>query len=49
MCMLRHRAAAGADAPARLLYSARSLDEVIYRDELEQLAAAGDGLAVTTR
>jgi ferredoxin-NADP reductase len=31
--MLRHRAAAGSSAPARLLYSSRSLDEVIYRDE----------------
>ena len=32
--MLRHRAAAGSSASARLLYSARSLDDVIYRDEL---------------
>ena len=47
MCMLRHRAAAGADTPARLLYSAPSLDEVIYRNELERLAATGDGLEVT--
>jgi ferredoxin-NADP reductase len=37
--MLRHRAAAGSDAPARLLYSSRSLDEVIYRDEWEGLSA----------
>ena len=37
--MLRHRAAAGSDVPARLLYSSRSLDEVIYRDELERLGA----------
>ena len=37
--MLRHRAAAGSSVPARLLYSARSLDEVIYRDELEHLGA----------
>jgi ferredoxin-NADP reductase len=44
-CMLRHRAAAGSDAPARLLYSARALREVIYRDELERLAA-GDGVDV---
>jgi ferredoxin-NADP reductase len=35
--MLRHRAAAGSSVPARLLYSSRSLDEVIYRDELERL------------
>jgi ferredoxin-NADP reductase len=34
MSMLRHRAAAAPNVPARLLYSARSLDDVIYRDEL---------------
>jgi ferredoxin-NADP reductase len=34
MCMLRHRATAGPDVPAKLLYSARSLDDVIYREEL---------------
>jgi ferredoxin-NADP reductase len=33
--MLRHRAAAAPEVPARLLYSARSLEDVIYRDELE--------------
>jgi ferredoxin-NADP reductase len=32
--MLRHRAAAPSQAEARLLYSARSLGDVIYRDEL---------------
>jgi ferredoxin-NADP reductase len=37
--MLRHRAAAGSDVPARLLYSSRSLSEVIYHDELEGLGA----------
>jgi ferredoxin-NADP reductase len=31
---------------ARLLYSAGSLDDVIYRDELERLVARGDGLEV---
>src|SRR5438105_9630016 len=46
MSMLRHRRAAGSAAPARLLYSTRSIDDVIYRDELDRLAAAGDGLAV---
>ena len=39
--MLRHRAAVGSTAPARLLYSARSLADVIYRDELTRLAEAG--------
>jgi ferredoxin-NADP reductase len=37
--MLRHRAAAGSDVPARLLYSSRSLGEVIYRDEWQGLGA----------
>jgi ferredoxin-NADP reductase len=45
MAMVRHRAAAGSSAPARLLYSSRTLDDVIYRDELERLM--GDGLEVT--
>jgi ferredoxin-NADP reductase len=36
MSMLRHRAAAASQEPARLLYSARSLGDVIYRDELER-------------
>jgi ferredoxin-NADP reductase len=42
MAMLRHRALAGgaaAEVPARLLYSARGWDDVIYRDELARLAA----------
>jgi ferredoxin-NADP reductase len=49
MAMLRHRAAAGVEAPATLLYSARTLEDVIYRDELDGLAAAerGPGLAYT--
>jgi ferredoxin-NADP reductase len=42
--MLRHHRASGSDVPARLLYSARSLDDVIYRDEL--MRAAGDGIDV---
>jgi len=35
--MLRHRAAAHSSVAARLLYSSRSLDEVIYRQELQLL------------
>jgi ferredoxin-NADP reductase len=46
MAMLRHRRAAGFKTPARLLYSSRSIDDVIYREELDRLAGAGDGLAV---
>jgi ferredoxin-NADP reductase len=45
MAMLRHRAARSSDVPARLLYSARDLDDVIFRSELERLAAGG-GLEV---
>ena len=44
--ILRHRAATKSDAPARLLYSSRELDEVIYREELAGLAAADDALEV---
>jgi ferredoxin-NADP reductase len=50
MAMLRHRAAASEEVrrqtPARLLYSARSWSEMIYRDELARLAAADDSLEV---
>ena len=37
MAMLRHRRAAGGTADARLLLSARSLEDVLYRDELRAL------------
>jgi ferredoxin-NADP reductase len=37
--MLRHHRASESDTPLRLLYSARSLEEVIYRDELAHAAA----------
>jgi ferredoxin-NADP reductase len=47
MAMVRHRAAAGSQVPARLLYSSRTLEDVIFREELERLAGAGDGLTVT--
>jgi ferredoxin-NADP reductase len=46
MAMLRHRQAAKSAAPARLLYSARSYEDVIFRDELEQLHAAQAGVDV---
>ena len=38
MAMLRHRAASGSRVPARLLYSSRTYDDVIYRQELDGLA-----------
>jgi ferredoxin-NADP reductase len=40
--VLRHHAVAGAEVPVRLVYSSRSLTEVIYRRELETLAAGND-------
>lgn len=43
MSMLRHREAAGVMVGARLVYSSRSLEDVIYRDELDRLTAAPDG------
>ena len=42
--ILRHHQAISSTVPVRLLYSARSLAEVIYRDELEAIEAiAADG------
>jgi ferredoxin-NADP reductase len=46
MAMLRHRAHTGVGTPARLLFSSRTLPDVIYREELERLGAAHDGLDV---
>ena len=34
MAMLRHKRLTAADVPVRLLYSARTMDDVIYADEL---------------
>jgi ferredoxin-NADP reductase len=47
MAILRERARAGDTTPARLLYSSPSYPAIIYRRELDDLAARGDGLAVT--
>jgi ferredoxin-NADP reductase len=46
MAMVRHRAAAAAAPPATLLYSARTREDVIYREELDRLAAGDPGLTV---
>jgi len=46
MAMIRHRAAVGSEVPTRLLLSSRSHEEIIYRDELEGLAAEDDSLEV---
>ena len=46
MAMLRHRASAPHKTPACLLYSSRTFADIIYREELDRLAAANDGLTV---
>lgn len=46
MAMLRHRSRASSKTAARLLYSSRALDDVIYREELQRLEAENDGLRV---
>lgn len=46
MAMLRHRAIAGGSTPATLLFSSRSAEEIVFRAELDRLAAAGPALRV---
>lgn len=46
MAMLRARIAARSAIPVRLLVSARSIDEVIYRTELESIASANSGVEI---
>jgi len=46
MAMLRHRSHSAHKPPARLLYSSRTLADIIYREELDRLAAANEGLVV---
>ena len=46
MAMPRHRASTGSTPPTRLLLSVRNLEDIIYRDELDELASRGDGLEV---
>ena len=46
MAMLRHRAAVAGTTPAFLLYSSRTFEDIIYREELDRLAARKDELTV---
>jgi ferredoxin-NADP reductase len=46
MAMIRHRSSAATRPPARLLYSSRTFEDIIYRKELDILAASSDGLSV---
>jgi ferredoxin-NADP reductase len=46
MAMLRQRAAVGSTVPTRLLYSSRTYDEIIYREEIDRLVNSSAGLEV---
>jgi ferredoxin-NADP reductase len=46
MSMLRYRVAAKSTTPALVLYSSRTYEDIIYREELDQMAARNDGLTV---
>jgi ferredoxin-NADP reductase len=46
MAIARHRVRSGSDASVRLLYSSRSWEDVIYREELAELEERRDGLEV---
>jgi ferredoxin-NADP reductase len=45
MAMARHRARSGSETPMRLVYSSRTWDDVIYREELER--RTWDGVEVS--
>jgi ferredoxin-NADP reductase len=47
--MLRHRMRIGSDVPARLLYSARTLPDVIYRGELDHYGEGARVIYTLTR
>ncbi len=46
MAIIRHRAAAGSKVPARLLYSSRTADDIIYKEELDRIASSGSGVEI---
>ena len=46
MAMLRHRTRRKVRGPALLLYSSRSLEDVIYREELDMMARADPDLRI---
>jgi ferredoxin-NADP reductase len=48
MSMLRTRTKAVNRPPARLLYSSRRFEEIIYRSELDSLVAANDGFSIAS-
>jgi ferredoxin-NADP reductase len=46
MAMIRHRAAVASSVPTRLIYSSRTYDDIIYRDELDHLMKSSTMLEV---
>jgi ferredoxin-NADP reductase len=46
MAMIRHRANSASKVPTRLLYSSRSFEDIIYREELNHLSASDSSLRV---
>lgn len=46
MAMIRHRAYSAQKVPTKLLYSSRSYEDIIYREELDNLAASDSSLQV---
>ncbi len=46
MAMIRHRQRAGSSVQTRLLYSSRTYEDIIYREELDRLAGDGRMLQV---
>jgi ferredoxin-NADP reductase len=48
MSMLRYRAAVSSTIPALLLHSSRTFEDIIYREELDQMAARGGFMVVYT-
>jgi ferredoxin-NADP reductase len=47
--ILRHRQRSGSGVPVRLLYSSRSLADVIYREELDQYGGSAEVRYTLTR
>jgi ferredoxin-NADP reductase len=47
MSMLRHRAATESPVASRLVYSSRTWEDIIFREELEHLTARADGLEIS--
>jgi ferredoxin-NADP reductase len=47
MAMIRQKAALRSPVPVRLLYSSRTYEDIIFREELDRLAAADSELTVT--